>query len=231
MIMIRCMLLMAACVASGASAFTSFRVNPPLLTHSPSMISTALHAATESSSSSSRRDFFARSGTASILALTAAVRTPQPARAASGPPTKEELARIQTGYDGIQYLLAHWEAETTVCRENGGECKRDADPVRKYMGLRSTTDPLFQIEKVFAKVRFMDGLDQDKLDDFFEATEGWNTAMSMSNSMAFISQFGEYNPGGGKEEVLKYLNEAETQVKLAEKNLRVILDYVNSASP
>ena len=51
-----------------------------------------------------------------------------------------------------------------------------------------------------------------------------NTAVNMSNSMAFISQFGEYNPGGGKEEVLKYLNEAEKQVVLAEKALRKIIE-------
>ena len=57
------------------------------------------------------------------------------------------------------------------------------------MGLRSTTDPLFQIEKVFAKVKNMD-IDPDKIEDFFEATEEWNTAVNMSNSMAFISQFG-----------------------------------------
>lgn len=54
--------------------------------------------------------------------------------------------------------------------------------------------------------------------------------MNMSNSMSYISQFAEYNPGGGKDEVLKYLNEAQTQVVLAEKALKVILDCVNSAS-
>jgi len=118
-----------------------------------------------------------------------------------------------------------------VCRENGGECKRDADSVRKYLGLRSTTDPLFQIEKVFAKVRFMEDIDPDKLEAFFDATEDWNSSMTMTNSMAFISQFGEYNPGGGKDEVLKYLNEAQTQVILAEKALRVILDCVTSTAP
>ena len=57
-----------------------------------------------------------------------------------------------------------------------------------------------------------------------------NTAMNMSNSMSYISQFAEYNPGGGKDEVLKYLNEAQTQVVLAEKALKVILDCVKSAS-
>ena len=54
--------------------------------------------------------------------------------------------------------------------------------------------------------------------------------MNMSNSMAFISQFGEYNPGGGKDEVLKYLNEAQKQVILAEKALAVILDCVTSTA-
>jgi hypothetical protein len=57
------------------------------------------------------------------------------------------------------------------------------------LGLRYTTDPLFQIEKVFEKVKNME-IDPDKLDTFFEATEDWNSAITMSNSMAFISQFG-----------------------------------------
>mmetsp|Transcript_16302 Transcript_16302/g.36480 ORF Transcript_16302/g.36480 Transcript_16302/m.36480 type:complete len:212 (-) Transcript_16302:182-817(-) len=168
---------------------------------------------------------------ASTLSFAAAASwAPPAAHAADKPPTAEELARIRTGYNNIVYLLDNWEKETTVCRENGGECKRDADAVRKYLGLRSTTDPLFQIEKVFAKVKYMDDIDPDKLDAFFEATENWNTAMNMSNSMAFISQFGEYNPGGGKDEVLKYLNEAQTQVILAEKALKTILDAVESSA-
>ena len=136
----------------------------------------------------------------------------------------QPLARIRIRYEGIVYLLNNFEQETTVCRENGGECKRDADAVRKYLGLRSTTDPLFQIEKVFAKVKYMSSVDD--LEAFFEATEDYNTAMNMSNSMAFISQFGEYNPGGGKDEVLKYLNEAQKQVVLAEKALRTILNCI-----
>ncbi|KAL7542004.1 hypothetical protein ACHAXR_011418 [Thalassiosira sp. AJA248-18] len=205
-------------MASGATAFTA-RVNLPSIAPSSS---TAIH-----STATSRRDLFTRTGSAvatTLLTITGA----NPAYAASTPPTPEEIERIKVGYKNIQYLLENWEKETTVCRENGGECKRDADAVRKYLGLRYTTDPLFQIEKVFAKVRFMEDIDPDKLDSFFEAAEDWNSAMSMSNSMAFISQFGEYNPGGGKDEVLKYLNEAEIQVKLAEKSLKVVLDCVTS---
>lgn len=148
------------------------------------------------------------------------------AASVSKAPTKEELQKIKDGYEGICYLLDNFEKETTICRENGGECKRDAEPVRRYLGLRSTIDPLFQIEKVFAKVKYMDDIDPDMLESFFEATEEWNTAVNMSNSMAFISQFGEYNPGGGKDEVLKYLEESKKQVILAKKSLKTIMDTI-----
>jgi len=142
-------------------------------------------------------------------------------------PTPEELSRIQEGYRSITNLLNNFEKETTVCKENGGECKRDADAVRRVLGLRSTKDPLFQIEKVFAKVKNIDDIDFEQLEIFFQATEDWNTAVNMSNSMAFISQFGEYNPGGGKDEVKKYLEESRKQVVLAQKALKDILNVLH----
>lgn len=173
----------------------------------------------EGGSSMTRRGILQSTAAASFVSLI----TPTVAFAGGVPPTKEELQRIKTGYENIEYLLANYEAETTVCRENGGECKRDADPVRKYLGLRSTKDPLFQIEKVFNKVKYMD-IDPDQIEAFFEAAEEWNSAVNMSNSMAFISQFGEYNPGGGKDEVLKYLEEARKQVITAKGALKKIID-------
>lgn len=123
----------------------------------------------------SRRNLLAI-GVATVVATTLPVTAHA---AASSAPTQAELDRIKEGYKGIVYLLDNFEKETTVCRENGGECKRDAEPVRKYLGLRSTTDPLFQIEKVFAKAKNMD-IDPDKLDAFFEATEDYNSAMTLS---------------------------------------------------
>jgi len=69
----------------------------------------------------------------------------------------------------------------------------------------------------------MDSVDFEDMETFFEATEEWNTAVNMSNSMAFISQFGEYNPGGGKDEVRKYLEESRKQVLLAQKALKDII--------
>lgn len=176
------------------------------------------------SAASSRREIFTKSAAAFVSIAVGTLGTaPGAAVAAAGKgPSPEELDRIRTGYQRITYLLDNWEKETTVCRENGGECKRDAQPVRAYLGLRYTTDPLFQIEKVFAKVKFME-IDADDLEPFFEASEDWNAAVTMSNSMAFISQFGEYNPGGGKDEVLKYLDEAQKQVILAKSALGKVI--------
>ena len=59
---------------------------------------------------SRRNAFFI--GTASI----ASMGLSSPALAVAGPPTKAELDRIKIGYEGIEYLLANWEKETTVCR-------------------------------------------------------------------------------------------------------------------
>jgi hypothetical protein len=170
----------------------------------------------------SRRSAFVKTAATYASFVSVAAGNPNFALAARSPPTKEELERLKLGYERMSYLLDNFEQETTVCRENGGECKRDADPVRKYMGLRSTTDPLFQIEKVFGKIKYMD-IDPDNLEPIFEACEDWNSAVTMSNSMAFISQFGEYNPGGGKDEVLKYLDESNKQVVLAKSALEKIM--------
>lgn len=202
------LLVLLTCLVSTCTSFC------PAFSSSPRTSSVSLAAI-------SRRDVL-QSATAFSLATVASTINPNTAIAAKSPPTAEELARIKTGYENLSYLLNNFEKETTICKENGGECKRDADAVRKYLGLRSTQDPLFQIEKVFGKVKYMD-LDPDQLEPFFEATEEWNTAQNMSNSMAFISQFGEYNPGGGKEEVLKYLEESKKQVVIAKDALEKII--------
>jgi hypothetical protein len=179
----------------------------------------------------SRRQAFTTTATAALgLSFLTTTLSTAPANAAAAGPTKEELERLRIGYQNIQYLLDNFEQETTTCRENGGECKRDADAIRRALGLRSTTDPLFQIEKVFAKVKNMelsDNLDLERLEAFFDATEEFNSATNMSNSMSFISQFGEYNPGGGQDQVLKYLIESKKQVEAAQKALKTICEVLN----
>mmetsp|Transcript_27122 Transcript_27122/g.85352 ORF Transcript_27122/g.85352 Transcript_27122/m.85352 type:complete len:81 (-) Transcript_27122:2194-2436(-) len=55
-------------------------------------------------------------------------------------------------------------------------------------------------------------VDPDAVEDFVAAVEAWNTAVSQADQMAYTSMFGEYNPGGGKDEVEKYLELSRKEV-------------------
>ena len=72
-------------------------------------------------------------GTTVAAAFGSALLMPplSPAMAANVGPTPDELKRIQVGYQQITELLNNFEEATTTCRENGGECKRDAEPIRE----------------------------------------------------------------------------------------------------
>jgi len=89
---------------------------------------------------------------------TAASLVPLPALAAKGPAKPEELARIRKGYEGLEYLLANFDKETTKCNP---ECNRNPDAVRSYLGLRSMEHPLYQIEKVFHSLTIVPDLAVD----------------------------------------------------------------------
>jgi len=170
----------------------------------------------------SRRAFGSALGSSGALVAAAGLVGGLPLAASArpqGPASKEEIARIKKGYDGLEYLLANFDKETTKCTP---ECNRNPDVVRTYMGLRSMDHPLYQAEKVLAKGQ--DNIDDvDELDEYITACENYSSAISESNAMAYTSSFGEYNPGGGKDEVEKYLQLARTQVVYARDNLKIIL--------
>lgn len=142
----------------------------------------------------------------------------QPAYAKGGPASQAELARLRTGLDGLEYLLANFDKETTVCKP---ECARSPDAVRVYLGLRSTTHPLYQVEKVLTKAQDNLG-DDDDIEEYISATEAWGAAVAESNSLSYTSSFGEYNPGGGKDAVEKYLQSSKEEVIKAKNALKKI---------
>jgi len=118
-----------------------------------------------------------------------------------------DLTRLNKGLEGVQYLLDNWKVETRD--PVSGELAPDR--VRYYVGLRSTEHPLFQVDKLLTKA-------QDKLPDdvdfeeWINAVEGLNSHIAKVNELAYTSSFGEYNPGGGKEQVAKYLELARLEV-------------------
>lgn len=147
---------------------------------------------------------------------------PLPALARGGPASPAELKRIKTGYEEIVAFLADFDAQTTVCKP---ECARNPDAVRTVLGLRDTKATLFQIEKVLSKAQ--DNVeDADDFEKYIQATEDWSSAVAESNSLSYTSSFGEYNPGGGKDAVEKYLQKSKEYVVLAKDSLKIICDVL-----
>merc|ERR1712078_352323 len=106
--------------------------------------------------------------------------------------------------EGVNYLLDNWEKETT-------ECTNQPDKVRYYVGLRTTDHPLFQLDKLYAKAQTKLPDDAD-FEEWIEATEGLASQIAKINELAYTSSLGEYNPGGGKGQVRKYLLLCQEQV-------------------
>jgi len=144
-------------------------------------------------------------------------------RAAFASLDPNDLSRFKKALDGVNFLLNNWDSETQECISTGnGECKDSPDKVRYYFGLRTTDHPLFQLDKLYAKA-------QDKLPDdvdfeaWIQATEDLASQIAKINELAYTSSFGEYNPGGGKELVRKYLLLTKEQVEKSKTSLETIV--------
>jgi len=135
-----------------------------------------------------------------------------------------DFGRLSKGLDGLEYLLSNWVKETTLCNP---ECNRNPDTVRGYLGRRSTTHPLYKIEQLMNGKPLLERIDPDRYEDFVGAIESWNTAISQADQMAYTSMFGEYNPGGGKDEVEKYLELSRKEVLNARDALKTIIEVAD----
>ena len=98
--------------------------------------------------------------------------------------------------------------------------------MRFYLGLRTTDHPLFQIEKALALPATQDRIEDDKFEDWIAATEGWSSHVAKVNELSYTSSFGEYNPGGGKELVAKYLELARGETVLARDSLKTMIELL-----
>ena len=155
-----------------------------------------------------------RSALAAALSLLAAT----PPRAAFASQDPNDLNRFKKGLEGVNYLLDNWEKETTD--PISGEMAPDR--VRIFLGLRTTDHPLFQVDKllVAAQKKLPDDVDFDL---WIDAVEGWNSHVNKVNELAYTSSFGEYNPGGGKGQIAKYLELARGEVVLCRDSLKTIV--------
>ena len=159
-----------------------------------------------------------RSALSAALSLVTGMQGVQSVAAAGQDP--KDLTRMPTGLNDVQYLLDHWDAETI----NPTSGAQDPDRVRLWLGLRTTTSPLFQIDRLLTTAQ--NDVDPDRFDEWIEASEGWNSHVNKVNELAYTSSFGEYNPGGGKEQVAKYLDLARAEVVLCRDSLKTMISLI-----
>ena len=155
-------------------------------------------------------------------------KLPKLAPLTKGDPGPDELQRLVYGYQRLQYLLKNWEQETTVCikgckgaYETCG-CTRDPIIVQAYMGYKSMEDPLFKAGDLMLRASVLIA-DKD-FDKYNEAMEKWNNKADAGNVMAYVSSWGEANPGGGQDQILRFLKKSRTDVEESAVLLKTILD-------
>jgi hypothetical protein len=155
-------------------------------------------------------------------------KLPKLAPLTKGEPGPEELQRLMYGYQRLQYLLTNWEKETTVCikgckgaYESCG-CVRDPVIVQSYMGYKSMEDPLFRAGDLMLRASTL--IDDKDFERYNNAMEKWNNKADAGNVMAYVSSWGEANPGGGQDQILRFLKKSRTDVEESAALLKVIID-------
>jgi len=160
-------------------------------------------------------------------------KVPPLAPLTKGEPKPEELQRLVYGYQRLQYLIANWEKETTVCikgckvdEKRGGYescgCTRNPVIVQSYMGYKSMDDPLFKAGDLMLRASTL--ISDEDFESYNVAMEKWNNKADAGNVMAYVSSWGEANPGGGQSEILRYLKKSQTNVEESAALLKTVID-------
>jgi len=134
---------------------------------------------------------------------------------------------IKKGYKRLIYLLDNWEEETTICKQNDNPyigCDRTPEKVMEYIGYKSMNDPLFRADKTLNRLSNLVPMSNDKdVDDFQTAIEKYSEKVEEANGYAFISSWGESNPGGGKDRVALFIERSKADVTEAKDSLATVI--------
>ena len=159
--------------------------------------------------------------------MTGALSATAPATAKPSGQDLEAKERLKKGYDRLNYLLDNWEKLTTICGRTDNPyqgtngCERSPLVVMDYMGYKSMNDPLFKADKT---LKALSGLvPSDDSVDYLEAMEKFGEASEEASGMAYISSWGEANPGGGKDRVEYWIERSKKNVTDARDSLGVAL--------
>jgi hypothetical protein len=138
--------------------------------------------------------------------------------------------KLLNGYKRLNYLLDNWVQETTICGRDdnpyttGKGCDRTPIKVMDYLGYRNIKDPLFRADKTLQKLEPL--IPINRFNEYLEAIEKWSEAAEEGSGMAYISSWGEANPGGGKDRVQLFIERARKNVIDSRDSLAVVIDIL-----
>jgi hypothetical protein len=175
------------------------------------------------STCSSRRSVLKQS-TAGIFSALVVGGSMVPSKALAYPQEKTDKENLVKGYKRLQYLLDNWEKETTVCGRLDNPyigCERTPEKVMEYLGYKSMNDPLFKADKTMLRLQNLVSSDDET--DYMEAMEMFNEKAEEASNTAFVSSWGEANPGGGKDRVELFIERSRKQVESARDSLGTVI--------
>lgn len=151
--------------------------------------------------------------------------------------SQEEIdkANIVKGYDRLNYLLDNWVKETTICGQSDNPyisekgCERTPLKVMEYLGYKNINDPLFKADKTMRRLEAL--VPPDRETEYIDAVEKWSETADEASGMAFVSSWGEANPGGGKDRVELFIERAKTNVMDARDSLQVVVEILGLKQP
>jgi hypothetical protein len=176
-------------------------------------------------------------GGLAFLSSFGGIFSPEPALAASKKEEAEQMEvdkqKVLAGYKRLNYLLDNWAKETTVCGKRGGNdrfddgCDRTPEKVMEYLGSKSMNDPLFKAEKrLFRLQALVPDSDTDAQARYQEALETFSEKSDEGTGMAFVSSWGESNPGGGKDRVELFIERSKKNVIDVRESLKTMIEIL-----
>ncbi|KAL3762342.1 hypothetical protein ACHAWU_003847 [Discostella pseudostelligera] len=183
--------------------------------------------------------YFLRPISASIVTSGRFASYLEPANAATTSPSSSSLQEqkdkdnLVRGYNRLQYLLDNWEEETTVCKIGqettfGDKCERTPTKVMEYLGFKSTNDPLFKADTTMMRLKdVIPSYNSNREAEYYEAIDSFVQNSEEANSMAFVSSWGEANPGGGKDRVRLFIERSKKNVMASRDGLRTVMEILD----
>jgi hypothetical protein len=153
----------------------------------------------------------------------------------SSPSLKTDMQKLHAGLERLNFLLQNWDVETTICITSNdnpyltdGRCERSPMKVMEYLGYKSVNDPLFKAEKLLQRLEPL--ISDVDMSEYLDAVEQWQQASDEASGMAYVSSWGEANPGGGKDRVKYFIERSKQNVITARDALQTVANLIGASS-